>query len=549
MAQLPASFAYKTRPDIEQLVNKYITAEDVAASNAANKLPAIATVPSTDIWLQQFWLSHTRMLRDLKMFDRMFQKSPKLKKACQQDMHVIVQICCRKGRQKKHGHTLASFVAGRNKTERVFAALGFLLMLKYESRDGIYAVVERMAMRVVRCESAKKQAYTQVIQKGAHVARKPQRNKGRVTRWDKLLKKALGACMETAEGTFPQCSATKLCSSPTDMAALNRMYEVVEDYLDDHKEKAFKSAMFEPCRFYFDLAENDMGRDHVDTHGLNWFLVMIRGGLGAHLPLIPMDNETDNIGFCDCWSGLHETAWPYFADPANFGKSFEGIKELRRETSSRRQFLRDRSIGEYDDPKTKIRSKGRNGKARKKAHKFAGASCQVLEKRCERGDQAFKPYLDKFRYFFRREFLVRRMFEVLNSENKPEHVGFRKACNTLYAIYRRHTKWAVEDSLLEHMYGEEFVHLDLDRATAFFAWIGVCKPMHEGWIPHRMAASKSTDHTESKASKMPSVEKSKGKNVRRTLADISADLQRAMAARDVPTVKLLMRERRSIVAK
>ena len=68
-------------------------------------------------------------------------------------------------------------------------------------------------------------------------------------------------------------------------------------------------------------------------------------------------------------------------------------------------------------------------------------------------------------------------------------------------------------------------------------------------IPDRRVASKSTDHTESKISKMPSVEKSKEKIPRRTLEDISADLQRAMAARDVPAVKLLMRERRNIVAK
>ena len=76
--------------------------------------------------------------------------SPNLKKACQQDTYDIVQACCHKGRQAKYGHQLASFVCDRNHNERAFAALAFLLMLKYESRDGIYAVVERMAVRVVR---------------------------------------------------------------------------------------------------------------------------------------------------------------------------------------------------------------------------------------------------------------------------------------------------------------------------------------------------------------------------------------------------------------
>ena len=44
----------------------------------------------------------------------------------------------------------------------------------------------------------------------------------------------------------------------------------MEDYLDDHKERAFKSSFMEPARFYYHLLNNHMGRDHVNVHGLNW---------------------------------------------------------------------------------------------------------------------------------------------------------------------------------------------------------------------------------------------------------------------------------------
>ena len=44
----------------------------------------------------------------------------------------------------------------------------------------------------------------------------------------------------------------------------------MEDYLDDHKERAFKSSFMEPARFYYDAVSNHMGRDHVNVHGLNW---------------------------------------------------------------------------------------------------------------------------------------------------------------------------------------------------------------------------------------------------------------------------------------
>jgi len=494
--------------------------------------------PSADtcISLQEFWLSHTRMLRDLKMFDKIFRTSPELKKVCLRDTNEIVQNCCNQGRQKNCGHQLACFVFCRNHTERAFATLAFLLMLKYESKDGIYALVERMVVRVNRCASAQKQAYNQVVQKGAHAARKPSLKTTRATQWDHLLKQANIAYMETTASTFPQSPAMKVCSSRTDREALNRVYEAIEEYLDDHKEKAFKSALFEPCRFYFDLVGNTLDRDHVDTHGLNWFLVMIRGGIGARLPLIPMDNETDTIGFCDCWSGLHESeVWPYFADPKNFGKSFEGIKALRRETLSRHRFLRDRSIGGCGDHCT-----------RSAARRFAGHSNQVVERRCRQGDEAFKSYVNNFSYFFRREFLVRRMFEVLNSENIPEHVGFRQACNTLYAVYTRLTEWAVEDSLLEHLYGHELTHLDVDRTTAFFAWLGVCKPLRAGWAPEPrsgMAESKIHDGDDSKDSTEMPPEITMGKIPLRTLKDVNDDLQRAMATRDIPSIRLLMQER------
>ena len=323
----------------------------------------------------------------------------------------------------------------------------------------------RCVQEDVRAQTrAQKQAYNQVVQKGAHAARKSSLKMPRKTQWDNLLAEAKLACVETAASTFPPSPAMSSCSSRKEMAALNSVYEALEDYLDDHKEKAFKSAMFEPCRFYFDLVGNIWHRDHVDTHGLNWFLVMIRGALGARLPLVPLHGENDTIGFCDCWSGLHQTkVWPYFADPANFGKSFEGIKALCRESSTRRRFLRDYSLGGYGDHST-----------RSAALKFVGGNVQVVEKRCQKGDEVFKSYVEYFSYFFRRKFLVRRMFEVLNSENKPEHVGFRKACNTLYAVYSRQIKWVVEDNLIEHLYGHDFTHL---------AWTLTGRPpSSRGWV-------------------------------------------------------------------
>lgn len=44
-------------------------------------------------------------------------------------------------------------------------------------------------------------------------------------------------------------------------------------------------------------------------------------------------------------------------------------------------------------------------------------------------------YAERFAHFFSRRFFVRKCFESLHSEVKPEHAGFRAAVGTLYAEY------------------------------------------------------------------------------------------------------------------
>ena len=49
--------------------------------------------------------------------------------------------------------------------------------------------------------------------------------------------------------------------------ALLRLYQCMEDYVDDHKEAAFKSSFMEPARFYFfATGRKDWRMDNVDPH-------------------------------------------------------------------------------------------------------------------------------------------------------------------------------------------------------------------------------------------------------------------------------------------
>merc|ERR1711959_880711 len=143
-----------------------------------------------------------------------------------------------------------------------------------------------------------------------------------------------------------------------------------------------------------------------------------------------------------------------------------GIKELRSSAVSRRRFVQDSSLGGRDE-----------GTTQRKAWDFAGGNARQLEQRCQNGDMAFKTYIDKFAYLFRRDFLVQRMFEVMNSESKPEHVGFAKACDQLWPVYKHQLVarglQCEQQSLLEYLYDDMLIELDVEKASDFFVWLGV----------------------------------------------------------------------------
>ena len=68
------------------------------------------------------------------------------------------------------------------------------------------------------------------------------------------------------------------------------------------------------------------------------------------------------------------------------------------------------------------------------------------------------------------------LFEVLNSEEKAEHKGFRKALQTLFPIfYRSELGFSDTPDYLEFFYDDMLMNLDLDRASRFFWWLGVIK--------------------------------------------------------------------------
>lgn len=247
----------------------------------------------------------------------------------------------------------------------------------------------------------------------------------------------------------------------TYQVALLRFYGVFEDFLDDHKEHAFNSSFMEPARFYF-TQRGDVGNaNNVDTHGSNYFLALLNAALGVHLPLLPAYWDTCRAGLGSFWEGLSDECWQHFA--AHCGVGWGGLPALRRDGV---KFLRKYAKpGQFPNGNSDVRS----------AKFFANEAIRPDGRREVREKLAV--YLERFAYFFRRDFFVRRAFDVLYSEAKPEHAGFRKACETLYQQYRKEQDAAPEASFLEHCYVDDmYQHLDVRRVDRFLQWLGILKP-------------------------------------------------------------------------
>ncbi|GFH49520.1 hypothetical protein CTEN210_05996 [Chaetoceros tenuissimus] len=441
------------------------------------KVQKISKDPADTICLHDYWIRTTRFRRYLELFNQIFQESPFLLQKCQNEHFASEILHCLSLRSR---HPLARKSLSRlidigdsRRGNRHIVVLALLFIACFEPSDGCFALIDRVNDRVFRCQSAQKQAYVLTLQHGAHVYECPvvehttflsdKRVYGAIkATQQKYIRNHFAASSKMEQIPVDQMISSELCDNKrTEYGAhLQKVHSMIEDYLDAHKENAFKSALQEPARFYFELCRDICHKNHVNVHGLNGYLCLVRGWFGFQLPMIPLVDDVDTFKGCaDVWKGLDEDAWTAFSDPKNFGKDFEGIKELNS------SMLKSAKYGKGPDA----------------ARSFVGANAAATEKRANNKDRKLFPYAEKFAHFFSKDFLVKRMFEVLNAETKPEYIGFKASCDALFPLFK--TGYNLhEETLSEYLYDEFMINLDIDKAAHFFWWCGICNDQCE--IPY-----------------------------------------------------------------
>merc|ERR1719468_108820 len=201
------------------------------------------------------------------------------------------------------------------------------------------------------------------------------------------------------------------------------------------------------------------------VHGSNWYLTLVHATLGMPLPLSGHydDHIIADSSLVDYWQGLTEEAWSFFSDMKNFGKYSSDLPRLPEDVKLVRTNIDVGEMPAGHNPGPKAMCLGNSAANPGHQHVAVRESLAV--------------YLERFAYFFRADLFVHKAFETLNSESKPEHVGFRNAAETLYNQYREEVLTGPgEGTLLEHCYQDEyFMQLDVARMKKFFSWLGVVK--------------------------------------------------------------------------
>ena len=317
------------------------------------------------------------------------------------------------------------------------------VMVKSDAPDTLLAKLSEAADRAHRCHSAQMQARHLLLGHASRLlerAEQPGQRRG----------------VESGEGG---------AAAAERRAAQERFEACFEALVDEWKQNAFASAFVEPARCYFDRLRAHHGRDHVNVHGLNWYLVLLNEAVGFRLPLVPHEDEPEGEfwkGLADHWAGLDDAAWDAFAAPANFGKGFEGIAALKRGAAAR------------------VDTRWLGGRRAEGAFRYNGGAqappTDALRGALRRDPKlraALAVYVERFCSFFSAERLAPKAFELLNAESRPEHAGVRGAMETLYAAYR--AEHALEaETLVEHVYADEYyTALDGAAVRRFLGWTGV----------------------------------------------------------------------------
>ncbi|GAB5364486.1 hypothetical protein AAMO2058_000974700 [Amorphochlora amoebiformis] len=446
----PAFLPDLTRQTSEQIVAKWASATKI--------MPEYKKYHN-QIVVADEWMIHTRLRRLMTDLDKYFQGSKESKDKYQQRKFYEEQLknliakaynCDAKEAAKKRDIAASiniynTFCSLWSKMvwRRPLLTLAVELYGKYGEADDIMSSFGTTCYLAQNCITAKRIAFNFILA-AAHRSTMEAEAKENGKKTTKKEAKIDGSKM-----TYPE--------------ARERIYEMMEIYLDQHKEYAIKSSVLEPTKYCYEKMGQTHNRDSNDVHGYNYPAAILLSALHVQLPMIPMMGDTwPDQGFLDVWDvkGDIDKLWDLFKKPINFGRAYTGMrKDL--EKLKLKGFPKSgtfKTIGSAKTPKNI-------------ANIAVDPDAKYKDVRKHIGEN----YIKKFAYFFSKDFFLKKCFEVLNQESLPEYYGFRSVFQRAFDEYKKDRKEIKEEKVLEWLYDEYFIEIQIDRVWELFTFLGVTK--------------------------------------------------------------------------
>jgi len=229
--------------------------------------------------------------------------------------------------------------------------------------------------------------------------------------------------------------------------ARQRLFTAGWYLVDELKEKAFMSTFEEPTKMYFRAVGDQVGFDHVQVHGANWYLALLMSTLKVSCPRQPHihDGCTWFADFLE--ADLGDALNQYWQDQY-LGRSFEGLS-----------FTRSLRVQKKMPAYTFI-FQGSNPK------EMANNALNPFPENAARRAH-FARYLERFAHYFSEDFVLERLWQCLF-----------QTCEADLAIYFEHfrrERGVEEEDVRYWVHDPEDFSIRRECLTDLFSAVGLVK--------------------------------------------------------------------------
>ena len=183
-----------------------------------------------------------------------------------------------------------------------------------------------------------------------------------------------------------------------------RVLEWFEEYMDEYKAKAFKSAFLEPSKLYFHMVGEYVLRDDVEVHGSNVFAALLLSTLAVQLPTVPYLNDVVNPAPFLSLPSL-SPAYDLFLQPQYFGHDWTAIGKIQEiiRSSNHNYYYHHQRVGRGV---------------------FSGSTPKEIANYAVRAEgrdrEEYLRYISRFSHFFKAPFFLERTFlQVMSDDGQP----------------------------------------------------------------------------------------------------------------------------------